>query len=124
GPHCAAGKENRRLWRDGLARGLYSQSGGYAGTLECTGAESVGYQVYGPYQFLPLNRTSGNGEEYCPFPADSGNQQTKRLNDMKKMEKLRIMQMLIDFGTMALALSCSKDGETVDTEYPVIDGNF
>jgi len=43
---------------------------------------------------------------------------------MKKMEKLRIMRMLIAFGAMALALSCSKDGEAVDTEYPVIDGDF
>ncbi|HWK56426.1 MAG TPA: DUF4625 domain-containing protein [Parapedobacter sp.] len=40
------------------------------------------------------------------------------------MEKLRIMRIIIAFGAMALALSCSKDAETVDTEYPVIDGNF
>lgn len=43
---------------------------------------------------------------------------------MKMMEKLRIKNVIIAFGIISLALSCSKDAETVDTEYPVIDGNF
>ncbi len=43
---------------------------------------------------------------------------------MKMMEKLRIMRIFFAFGAMALSLSCSRDAETVDTEYPVIDGNF
>src|SRR5690606_10037668 len=43
---------------------------------------------------------------------------------MKMMEKRRIIQVIIAFGAMALTLSCSKDGETADTEYPVIDGDF
>lgn len=40
------------------------------------------------------------------------------------MEKLRIKKVIIAFGILSMALSCSKDAETVDTEYPVIDKNF
>ncbi|MEC3878854.1 DUF4625 domain-containing protein [Parapedobacter sp. 10938] len=40
------------------------------------------------------------------------------------MEKLRIRKVIIAFGIFSMALSCSKDAETVDTEYPVIDKNF
>ncbi|WP_262246210.1 DUF4625 domain-containing protein [Parapedobacter soli] len=40
------------------------------------------------------------------------------------MEKLRIKKAIIAFGILSLALSCSKDAETVDTEYPVIEKNF
>ncbi|MGV3763759.1 DUF4625 domain-containing protein [Parapedobacter sp.] len=40
------------------------------------------------------------------------------------MEKLQRIRTIIAFGIISLALSCSKDAETVDTEYPVIDGNF
>ena len=40
------------------------------------------------------------------------------------MEKLQLIRVIIAFGIISLALSCSKDAETVDTEYPVIDANF
>lgn len=40
---------------------------------------------------------------------------------MNIMEKFRI---IIALGILSLALSCSKDAETADTEYPVIDANF
>ncbi|MFB2121434.1 DUF4625 domain-containing protein [Parapedobacter sp. 2B3] len=40
------------------------------------------------------------------------------------MEKLQIKRIIIAFGIISLALACSKDADTVDTEYPVIDGNF
>src|SRR3546814_2054091 len=43
---------------------------------------------------------------------------------MRIMEKLQLIRVIIAFGILSLALSCSKDAETVDTEYPVIDANF
>jgi len=43
---------------------------------------------------------------------------------MEIMEKLQIKRIIIAFGIISLALACSKDAETVDTEYPVIDDNF
>lgn|SRR5690554_2996904 len=42
---------------------------------------------------------------------------------MITMVKLRIRN-IIAFGIISLALSCSNDAETADTDYPVIDGNF
>lgn len=43
---------------------------------------------------------------------------------MEIMEKLQIKRIVIAFGIISLALACSKDADTVDTEYPVIDNNF
>lgn len=40
------------------------------------------------------------------------------------MEKLRVRKIILAFGIISLALSCSKESETVDTEYPVIDANY